>query len=190
MSPRRKPASPEKVAALAAERRLAEKLADGKPEAWGVNVEAMTMPANASVQTYPSERGERAKPARRLGGLEWLNNKGRLTGQQYSAGVRYGDDWRSAYDVRVRSCLNDDVSGGDPTTVQEARTAAQARVAAADSKGLAGHQEMKVLCKLILVEGMTIRAVSAANDAETIRKETVMIIALELLAKHYGMICS
>lgn len=49
MSPRRKPASPEQIAAQAAERRLAERAADRNPQAWGANLDSLAMTANATV---------------------------------------------------------------------------------------------------------------------------------------------
>lgn len=73
----------------------------------------------------PGPRKARAEPVRRLTGLEWLTRKGKITAEQASLGLDYGECYREAQAApRLKSCLAEP-SGGQPPT--PAALAARAR---------------------------------------------------------------
>lgn len=145
--------------------------------------------ALAALRAEPIEapkagRGERRKPMRRKSGLDWLADKGRLSKTQKAAGERYGVDYRLGEEVRLRSALNDTVVGytDGPTGV-----AGAARVRLANArKALGDHKAMIGVCNAVCGIGLTLREFTAARrDAEV--AETRLLIALDLLAGHYGL---
>lgn len=130
-------------------------------------------------------RGERRKPMRRKTGLEWLADKGRLTRMQREAGERYGVDWRVGEEVSIRSILNDSVKGYSegPT---EFVGAAKVRLRHARRDALGDHRRLIDVCDAVCGLGLTLREFAAdRRDAEV--AETRLLIALDLLARHYGM---
>jgi hypothetical protein len=86
----------------------------------------------------PKQRpGERAKPVRRLNGLEYLKSRGVFTrdgvvdNELVRIGEVWGDLWRQGYgDLPLRSCMDDSPRGGHGDPTAKALVAAQARVVA------------------------------------------------------------
>lgn len=130
------------------------------------------------------KRGEARKPMRRKQGLEWLKDKGKLTAPQIEAGTRYGNDYRIAEDVIIRSVLNDTVRGGfDGPSLVVTKAKERLRIA---RKALGNHRGMEGVCNAICGIGLTINEFAGnRHDAEVCT--VTLIIALDLLAEHYGV---
>lgn len=186
---RGKPSHPEKIALEAAERRAAERAKDAEME-WGISAETLALAEarGEEITAFPARPGEREKPIKRMGGLDWLWWKGRLNTVQMGAGLKYGDDYRMATDVTVRSGSNFDRLGGDGLSIQEQRVNAQKRLAKAHKDGLNDHSEMISLCSMVAGEGGRIRDLAKGNDSEAKAKEAILRVALDMLARHYGMV--
>ncbi len=136
-----------------------------------------------------AQRGDAGrKPYRRKSGLDWLLFKGRLSAIQMQAALRYGDDWRSANDITVRSCLNDVRGGGDETTPQHIRLFAGNRLTRARIEGLCAHKTLIALCDRVCGQGDRVRDIAQGDDEVTARYEAALCIGLDLLAAHYGMV--
>lgn len=133
-------------------------------------------------------RGEDKKPYRRKSGLDWLLAKGRLEPEQMNAGLQYGDDWRTANDVSVKSCLMDIRGGGDETTPQQIRLSASRRLERARDDALCGHKAMIGLCDRVAGDGQRLRDIASGDDEKAQKFEAVLLVALDLLAVHYGMV--
>lgn len=135
------------------------------------------------IEAPQTRRGEQRKPLRRKTGLEWLHSKGRLTSEQKQAGDKYGEDYRIGEEVSVRSVLNDSVRGpSDGPT--EFVGAAKYRLTKARSA--LNHNGMIGVCNAVCGIGLTVREFAGSrHDAEVC--ETTLLIALDLLATHYGM---
>lgn len=185
---KKKPMTPEQIRLLAAERRAKERAADARME-WGVSADTMTLAAERGdeITQFPIRPGEREKPLKRLSGLDWLWNKGRIDTTQMAAGLKYGDQYRIASDVSVRSAMNFSRAGGDGSTSQEIRKEAQENVAAARGRGLNGHPTLIALMDAIAGEGMRVRDYSGSDDALAAKNEANLLIALDHLATFYGM---
>lgn len=149
----------------------------------------------SEVLTLEAMRGEEIiappanepRPMRRQSGLDWLWSKRRITETQQSAGLRYGDEYRLLNDVSIPSMLRDNTGGGDPTYRMEARQILRDRVAKA-RQALGGHEQMTMLVDRVCGEGMRLRAMTDGDDAKAAKLEAVLLVALDLLAIHYGMI--
>jgi hypothetical protein len=138
-----------------------------------------------TIEGPTMRRGERRKPMRRKTGLEWLAAKGRLTRTQREAGDRYGVDYRIAEEVSIRSALNDSVVGYSegPT---EFVGAAKVRLGNARQHALHDHPALVSVCNAVCGMGFTLREFAGERrDADV--AETRLLVALDLLATHYGM---
>lgn len=145
----------------------------------------------AEFEVPTVKRGEaHRKPYRRKSGLDWLLAKGRLSPTQMDAALRYGDDWRSANDITVKSCLNDIRGGGDVTTPQDIRLFAGRRLTRARIEGLMNHRAMVALCDRVCGNGERVRDIANGDDEVTAKYEAVLCVGLDLLAAHYGMVTS
>lgn len=129
--------------------------------------------------------GDRIVAAKRVGGLEWLRRKERITLNQYRAGEQYGDDFAKADEPVIRSCLNDHV-GGEPEPMQETKRAASARLQAARLGALNGHEKMIDLLDAVCGRGARVRTLAGGDDAMANRLEAQLLIGLDLLASYYG----
>lgn len=185
----RKPKSPEQIALEAAERRAAERLREQNLE-WGVSVDTLTLAAERGeeIDHFPVRPGEREKPMRKLGGLDWLWAKGRITTIQMGAGLKYGDTYRNATDISIRSGSNYVYLGGDDVSAQQRRMESQDALKEVRTAGLVGHAELIDLCDQVAGEGRRIRDLAKGSEAVAQQKEAQLSVALDLLAKHYGMI--
>jgi hypothetical protein len=177
-----KPKSPEQIAIDKARARAEAKAQDARGE-YGIDLTTHALPQNADVISITDKAGK-VQTARRICGLDWLMRKDRVDPRQYQAGCRYADDYHTANDVSVRSCLNDNVRGGDVSRIQEIKRQASERLQ--DACSALNHQEMIALCNLVLGEGLTIRSLTKENDLESARAEAKLCIALDILADHYG----
>lgn len=175
----------------AAQRRADERERDSKME-WGISTDTLVLAEarGEEITRFQSRPGEREKPMRRLSGLDWLWFKNRISTIQMGAGLKYGDTYRRATDVSIRSGANDVYLGGDGAAGQQKRMEAQDELEDVREVGLAGHVELIVLCDMVAGEGMRVRELSGGNDAVATKKEAQFQVALDLLAKYYGMIRS
>lgn len=138
---------------------------------------------NKGFAVMKYSRGTRAK---KVGGLDWLWLKERIDEDQMGAGIRYGDEYRLANDISLKSCIAGGVGGGGGAAQQEIRADAQSAIRRARDKGLSNHAEMVWICDQVAGEGVRIRALSHEDDSEAARLEATLKIALDLLAKYYG----
>lgn len=139
-----------------------------------------------AIEAPTARRGERRKPMRRKTGLEWLAAKGRLTRTQAEAGDRYGVDYRIGDEVSIRSILNDSVKGYCEGPA-EFVGAAKVRLANARRRALQDHPALVSVCNAVCGVGLTLREFAGERrDADV--AETRLLVALDLLARHYGMV--
>lgn len=129
---------------------------------------------------------------KRQGGLQWLVGKKRITRRQEAAGKAYGADGRlsavSGY-APLRSCLNDDPRGGAgvglPFAIYE--TEAKDRYIAAQT-ALAFHPDMLWAMEMISVRDLTPwEALPSGTQKDVTKLETTLVIALDLLVRHYRL---
>lgn len=142
------------------------------------------------IEQAPQKPGEPAKPMLRRSGLEWLRRKGRIDQDQYVAGHRYGDDYRRATEVSLKSCISDQTGSGRDTGLshQEAREEAFLRLRAARVAGLQSHPKMIATVDNVCGEGRTVRQLTGDNEADAQQYEAALLIALDLLHQHYKMV--
>lgn len=131
--------------------------------------------------------GGRIVRAKRVGGLEWLLRKERISLLQYRAGEQYGDDFARSEQPAYRSCLNDRV-GGEPEPMQETKRAAGLRIARARSEALGDHEGLVSLMDAVCGHGARVRDLVNGDDAEAARKEAQLVLGLDFLTRHYGMV--
>lgn len=124
---------------------------------------------------------------KRIGGLEWLFRKERITVNQNRAGNQYGDDFAKAEEPALRSCLNDRV-GGEPEPMQETKQAASERLRAARSEALMNHEGLIGLMDAVCGHGARLRTLVNGDDAEAAKREAQLVLGLDFLARHYGMV--
>lgn len=181
---RRQPAKPRDVAAAVVMKREPE------PDLGGISEEVMTlaMSRGEEITRFPVAPGEKEKPVRRLGGLDWLWFKGRIDSFQMGAGLKYGDLYRLANDVSLRSSANMVVSGGDGVATLERRADSLKDLERARSRGLNGHTELIALCDSVAGEGRRVRELANNREPDSQRIEARLVVALDLLAIHYGMV--
>jgi hypothetical protein len=136
----------------------------------------------------PAERlGEEQRPMRRLSGMDWLWSKGRVTEEQMAAGMKYGDVYRELTETSVPSALRTITGGHDITDTIVRR--ATAREDLSEARGaLSDHPGMVDLCDRVCGEGDRLRIIAEGDDLKAAKLETALLIALDLLAKHYGIV--
>ena len=172
-------------------RRAAERQADAALN-FGISPQTLVLAKvrGEEITHFPTRPGEREKPLKRLSGLEWLHLKRRVTVTQCAAGLQYGDDYRIAESIGLGSAINFDRSGGDGTGALQARMNAHDRLTETRRKALSDHAGMIELCDRVAGEGERIRDIAHGIESEAQKKEAIFITALDLLAKHYGMLKS
>lgn len=136
----------------------------------------------------PTKRGDAAKPQRRVTGIEWLLNKGRIAEWQATPLARYGVDYRTATrEVSLRSGLDFTVRGGEPPDRTQAMRDAEIRLEKAQREALHGLSEIILACNTIAGQQKTPRE-AAEGLWRTAEGMTITVcIAAKLLAKHYGL---
>lgn len=150
--------------------------------------ETLSLAAERGEEFTVHARGD-APVARRKAGLDWLHAKERISDVQMAAGTRYGDDYRMAEDIALRvGAGGESVQGGGQRRdhLVDRRLNAQDRLK--DARGALTHPKMVDLCDLVAGEGKRVRDISNSYTEQSYRNEAVLIIALDLLALHYGMI--
>lgn len=135
----------------------------------------------------PVGRGERAKPAQRLDGLDWLAAKGRLTRRQAEAGRRYGRLVQVLEGGQVGSCLalfevRSTAPGLSPTDV---KVWARFKLAAA-REALGDHPGLVFVLDRICGMGLKPREISK-DQRESERLEDRLGIGLDLLVRAWGL---
>lgn len=193
MSRKSKPARPADPMEIA-RRRAAERAKAADPASWGLDTQALALPANLDVTVSPDAVGRPAR-ARRLDVFDLLNARGRLGAAALNAVRRLQDDI---------ACLHRTALGGvnysprvdrsiDPGGFGEARRRAGARIDAALS--LAGPASARLLCALCepdVVLGRTAdwRGVVERETGETLpdAQGAILRAACENLAGAYGLI--
>jgi hypothetical protein len=142
-------------------------------------------------------RGEEAQatPAGRVtlarDGLEWIRRKGWVAQPHYEAGLRFRGDYELANGTGVLSCLADVGAGGGafgpksgPT---DAMLAARDRVAGA--LAALGTPELAPYVTRVAGEGVMLNDTQFVADPRRVSDHVLPCrIALDLLARHYGMI--
>lgn len=124
--------------------------------------------------------------ARRINGIDWLLSKGRLDSYQHQAAERYGTDYTISGTVPLPSGMRE-ATGGTGDAAQVKRTAAAGRLASARKVGLKGHKGMTDICDAVCGEGKRVRQISM-DEAQAQKNEAVLIVALDLLVEHYGIL--
>lgn len=126
--------------------------------------------------------------AKRVGGLEWLFRKGRITMAQYRAGGHYADDFALAEASSIRSCLNDHVGGGQGEAAQEVRRAAADRLRRIRTEVLHGHSDAIALVDLVCGRGIRILHAVDGDREMAARKEAQLALSLDFMARFYGIV--
>jgi hypothetical protein len=151
---------------------------------------ALSRARGAAIEAPDARRGERAKPYRRMTGLEWLARRGRLSEAQRAAGEAYGACYRRARgQARIGSTLDvkpglGAAAGGAPLTAIIAQAEANLQAAeklAAYRRRLCGQQALVAACDLVCGEELTPRE-AAAKERDAYGLESVLGVALDLLA--------
>lgn len=148
---------------------------------------ALSQARGAAFAEPPAESGGRAKPYRRLAGLDWLARKGRLNAAQKAAGERYGAFYRQARgEIAIASTLDIRPGGASETPLTAVVARAEANVRARQTlsalrERLSRQPALVSACDLICGEELTPRE-AVAGDKETYRLEAVLEVALDILA--------
>lgn len=121
---------------------------------------------------------------RKKDGLDWLYDKGRISLRQREAGMKYGNDWRRAQPVALRSCIDDTVRGFSDNPM-EARAHADAMLARVRALALNGNRALTEACDLICGAGLKPIEWAAGDDRLAGRYEERTQRALELLERYY-----
>lgn len=124
--------------------------------------------------------------ARRINGIDWLLSKGRLDSYQHQAAERYATDYTVAKTVPLPSGMRE-ATGGTGDAAQVRRAAAAGRLASARKVGLKGHRGMIDIIDTVAGEGKRVRQISS-DEAQAQKNEAVLIVALDLLVEHYGIL--
>jgi hypothetical protein len=151
---------------------------------------ALSRARGAAIETPEARRGERAKPYRRMTGLEWLARRGRLSEAQRAAGEAYGACYRRARgEAKIGSTLDIKpglgAAGGAPLTAIIAQAEANLQAAeklAAYRRRLCGQQALVAACDLVCGEELTPRE-AAEKERDAYGLERVLGVALDLLAE-------
>lgn len=161
--------------------------ADAVEVAAGVAETVALSRARGAVVVAGGDRA-RAGPHHRLTGLETLAARGRIGPEALAAGTRYGDAYRRVkHEARLPSSLAPRLGGSfaepDPRCVlaQAERTQAARRRLAGWRETLSRHPDLVTACDLVCGEEMTPREAAGA-DREAVRIETLVRVALDLLA--------
>lgn len=175
--------------ASAAERAGAAAQQARRDLAWADNaiVETAKLAAlRGDIVSIPSRSTPGRSAARRINGIDWLLSKNRLDQHQHQAADRYATDYSVANTVSLPTGLREP-TGGAPDAAQIRRAQAERRLTLARERALNGHAGMIALCDTVIGEGKRIRQIS--NDQEAAHKnEAVLIVALDLLVEHYGIL--
>lgn len=135
-----------------------------------------------------SRRGERAKPVRRLTGIDWLERQGRLKEPLLTLARLYGKRYREANEAApLKSCLAERAAGSGPpspevTAALAARRAVAASRLAVMRQHLAFEPSLVQALDLICGQEMTPRE-ATRNGAEAARLEGLLMAALGIIER-------
>ena len=121
-------------------------------------------------------------------GFLWLIQKGRVSASRRDAGLRYGELYSRARSDGIRSCMNDDIRGGDSEGPAEAKLRATFALEAANrhilaSMGQAGKRLVRLL-EAVCGRGETLRELAKGDDREARALEADLLTALDMHALH------
>lgn len=177
-----------------ARRRAAERARDRDPAAWGLDPAALTLAANAAIETRLDAAG-RVVRVQRQDVFDLMNARGRLSSTALGAVRRLQDDI---------ACLHRTTSGGsgyvprvdrspDPQGFSDARRRAGSRVEAALSlTGPASARLLAALCEsdVVLARAADWRAAVKRESGETLpdAQGAILRMACENLAGAYALV--
>jgi len=150
---------------------------------------ALARGRGAAIEKPATGRGERARPYRRMAGLDWLAGKGRISSRQRAAGERYGELYRRAAACpSIGSTLEAQPGGGlsaGPSLglvlkLAEGRRRAQSELTACRER-LFRQSDLVSVCDLICGQELTPRE-AGGGEREALRIEAVLKVALDILA--------
>lgn len=179
---------------LKAERQARAKADDDWSERAQAETIILDQIRGGGIERSEVKRGERRKPLRRKSGLEWLMSKGRLGSPQeaiarFDAGQRYGSDHRQATEASVKSCMANmegRVDGGKHSESEPpSMVTAQHRITRANIIALRSHSGMIGVTSAVCGQGLTLMEFAGTREGAE-RAEATLLIALDLLAAHYG----
>lgn len=145
----------------------------------------------AAFDKAAAGKGGRETPYRRMGGLEWLARKGRITARQQAAGERYGEAWRRARQTAVIGSTlevqpGSNVPGAPPLgmILRQAAGRSQAEgMLMLYRARLMGQGDLIGACDQVCGRELTPRE-AAGGDRDAARLEAVLTVALDILASH------
>ena len=190
-----RPPTARSAAAQAAELRrlhIRQALAGAQAEARAVAdgvAETIALQSARGVAFSPPERsrGGGGRPIKRLGGLDWLAARGRLSPRQVQAGSRYGRLVELIEGGDLGSCLAlFEVRGTGPRlSPTDAKTWARARLAEARAS-VGDHPGLIFALDQICGQGRRPREVTTDQRASE-RLEDRLGVGLDLLVKAWGL---
>lgn len=121
-------------------------------------------------------------------GLMWLLRKRKILVAHYDAGIKFRDDYQLAAGPGMVSCLAErSGGGGQGYGASAAMISARGRVK--DALSSLGTPELKPYIERVAAEGQMLSEAFAAGDRFKVRDHLIPVrVALDLLARHYGMI--
>lgn len=161
----------------------ARQVADGVAE-----TVALSRRRGASFDEPGEVRGERETAYRRVGGLEWLTRKGRISARQAQAGERYGQVYRRAEQApAIGSSLDVQPGRGDAAgpplamLLKQGAGRQQAEAALARyRRQLMGQADLISACDQVCGRELTPRE-AAGGERHAARLEAVLKVALDIL---------
>lgn len=141
-------------------------------------------------QTAKQEGG----PSTRDGFL-WLSMKGRLVPHRLDAGQRYGAMFARARADGVKSCLNDEVVGGDGDGPSASKVRAVAELTALRIhiyRAMSQDQGKRLVTLLdeVCGSGVALRQLAKGDDRKAHAMEAELMIALDMVATHLGILAA
>jgi hypothetical protein len=119
----------------------------------------------------------------------WLERKGRVAGRRRIAGQNWGRDYSLARTDGLRSCLNDNVPGGEAVAPQDRKSEARANL----ERGrehihfATGSTSLAELLDAVCGRGDTLRALAGGDKIGAAVKEAELMIALDMAAEAYDL---
>lgn len=123
-------------------------------------------------------------------GFMWLERKGRVTGHRRTAGQRWGLDYALAQTQSLRSCLNDNVRGGEGGQADQVRiNEARCRLdrAADHIQNATGSTALVALLDRVCGRGDSVREIADGDKLQAAVHEAELMIALDMAAVAYDI---
>jgi hypothetical protein len=144
--------------------------------------ETITLATNRGEDV--TQDGERVRIAR--DGLAWLRDKRGLPGAYFFAGLRFRADYELANGTGVLSCLNDEKGGGFASGSGPSDAMLRAKDATQNALAALGTPLLHPYAIHVAGEGRMLTDPVFEGDQRS--HYVPAIVALDLLARHYGMI--